>query len=325
MRALILGTGSIGRRHIASLQTLDPGTEFVLVRRDGRTDDFSAALRARVAGTIAEGIAGQPDLAVIATPSALHAEALLPLVAAGIPFYIEKPVVTSRAQLDSLSAALDRAGFSSPTLAGCNLRFLPSLQRLKASLSEGTAGRVVRASFQAGQWLPDWRPGRDYAKDYSADAARGGGVLLDLVHELDSARWLLGEFDQVRAVCGTFSALDVKADDTAVVLLARTGTGPAVSVGLDYVSRRKVRRYEIVGDQATLVWDLMERRLVRIGPQGEEPIAVDAAAFDMAPTYVAAMREFVNSVRTRGPTSQDVREGMKSAELAIRAKEAASA
>jgi hypothetical protein len=48
---------------------------------------------------------------------------------------------------------------------------------------------------------------------------------------------------------GTYSSLVLKVEDTAVLTLSRPG-GPAVSVGLDYVSRRPIRRYEFVGEEA---------------------------------------------------------------------------
>ena len=79
------------------------------------------------------------------------------------------------------------------TQVGCNLRFLPSLQRLKDLIAQGVIGRIVRASFEAGQWLPDWRPRQDYRKSYSADPDSGGGVLFDLIHEIDAAYWILGD------------------------------------------------------------------------------------------------------------------------------------
>lgn len=317
MRALIIGTGSIGRRHVESLQALAAGTEFVLLRRGGKTDDYSASLKSTVVGTMAEALDRKPDLAVIATPSALHIDSLLPVIKAAIPFYVEKPVVTTRDQSIAVAATLGNR-FRAPTLVGCNLRFLPSLHTLRRLLPD--AGRIVRASFQAGQWLPDWRKGRDYRSDYSADGALGGGVIFDLVHELDAVRWLLGDFTDVRGVGGSFSSLALKSEDTAVLTLGRR-EGPAVSVGLDYVSRRPVRRYELVGEKATLAWDLPERRLTRGTAQGVETIDTGPDGFDVAATYRTAMKEFLDAVRSGQPTSQDVHEGLKSADLAIRAKE----
>jgi predicted dehydrogenase len=216
-------------------------------------------------------------------------------------------------------AKLDRTPL---TLACCNIRYLPSLQRFRALLREGAVGTVVRAVLQAGAWLPDWRPERDYRTGYGASAA-GGGVVLDLVHELDQARWLFGEFDEVTAMTGKLSSLDVQAEDSACVLLRARTHGPLVMVGLDYVARAPVRRYELVGEKGTLTWDLHAKLLTHAAPGGRSTHDCGPGAYDMAETYVSAMREFLQCVGAGAPTSQPLEDGLKSAELALRARASA--
>src|SRR5690606_29956228 len=76
-----------------------------------------------------------------------------------------------------------------------NLRFMPSAIRLKELLTEQIVGRIHSVSIEVGQYLPDWRPATDYRKNVSACKKLGGGVLLELSHELDYLTWLFGEFD----------------------------------------------------------------------------------------------------------------------------------
>lgn len=319
MTVLVAGTGSIGRRHIDSLRQLAPGARFVFLRRHATEDDYSRKLGARVVATLQAALAEKPAIAVVAVPSAHHAELIEPLLDAGIPMYIEKPVVTSAAQL----AAVARAAAAHPqaiTLCGCNLRFLPSLQAVRDLISQGAIGRVVRASLQTGQWLPDWRPAADYRRSYSASRELGGGVVLDLVHELDAVRWILGEFDSVVAVGGQMSSLELSCEDAAVIGLSRA-RGPVVAIGLDYVARRPVRRYEFFGEKGTLRWDLPARRVELEQIDGMQAPAFEAADFDVAMTYVRAMRDFVEAVATGRQTSQNLDEGLRSAALAIRVNE----
>ncbi|NTV10844.1 MAG: Gfo/Idh/MocA family oxidoreductase [Zoogloea sp.] len=318
MRILIVGTGSIGRRHVASLQALVARPQFVLLRSGGREDDYSRALGATVAGSWEAALDTRPALAVIATPSFLHLEALAALLPAGVPCYVEKPVVADEDQLAALQGLLAGLREEPATLAGCNLRFLPSLARLRTLLRDGAIGRVARASLQVGQWLPDWRPAQDYAAGYSADPLRGGGVVLDLVHELDAARWLFGEFTRLHAVGGHYSRLEIASEDSAALLLGRTG-GPVVCVGLDYVARSPVRRYELIGEEGSLVWDLPARRLALCDARGTTGIVCTAADFDTAATYPAAMRELLAAVRERRPSVLDIHEGLRSAALALQA------
>ena len=322
-RALIVGLGSIGRRHAANLRVLGRPMELVLLRREVRGDEGNRGLEARVTTDLASALAMRPDFAVIATPSARHVESLLSLLEAGVPCYVEKPVVSRRDQLDRLTALLSTLRAVPVTHAGCNFRHLPSLVRLRELVAGGAVGKVVRASLQAGQWLPDWRPSQDYRTGYSADSSQGGGVILDLIHEIDVARWIFGEFDRVVALAGKLSSLDVRSEDTACLVFGKRNDGPLVSIGLDYVSRRRVRRYEIVGEQGTLVWDFTLARLDLITRDRTETIGSGGMDFDVNQTYVTAMREFLDAVENGSPTSQDIFEGIRSTDLALRAREAA--
>lgn len=322
MRGLIVGFGSIGRRHAANLRRLVPGIRLTVLRRqkaEATADegiefvyDFETALRHR------------PDIAVIASPTSMHIEALAWLLPAGIPCYVEKPTVATRDQAMAVRGLLTSTGSSPTTFAGCNFRYLPSLAQLRGMLQAGSIGKVVRAGFQVGQWLPDWRPDQDYRQTYSAHARQGGGVILDLIHEVDQVRWLLGEFDRIVALAGQLSCLDLQAEDTACALLGRDG-GPFVTLSQDYVSRRRVRRYEFVGEEGTLIWDFSAAQLLRITRETEETIDCGPAAYDVVATYVAAMREFIECAKSGHKTSQDLEEGLKSTELALAIKEASQA
>ena len=314
---VVIGFGSVGMRHAENLLALAPQIELTVVTRrdDVRTN------RMRVVRDVDGALAAKPQFAIIASDSHLHADHAIELLRAGVPCYIEKPVVTDFGQLERVRTELSRFERVPVTLAGCNLRYLPSLQKLRELVTEGAIGNVVRAVLQAGSWLPDWRPSRDYRLGYGATAS--GGVVLDLVHELDQARWLFGEPDEVAAMTGKLSALELQAEDSACVLLRTRGRGPLVMVGLDYVARSPIRRYEIFGDRGTLTWDLHARRLEHAGPGGRSDYDCGPAAFDVAETYVEAMRVFLQAVEDGAPTSQPIEDGLASAELALRARAAA--
>ncbi len=141
-------------------------------------------------------------------------------------------------------------------------------------------------------------------------------MVLDLIHEIDAARWLFGEFDTVHAVGGHYSQLDIKSEDSAAIILGRA-LGPAVSIGLDYVSRRPLRRYEIVGDEGSLLWDLPAKKLLVLRDGGEETLTDDPTHFDVSVTYIEAMQEFLSAIDGNRTTSQDLSDGLQSAALAV--------
>src|SRR5262249_35134000 len=108
-------------------------------------------------------------------------------VRAGVTGVCASPVAQTDPEVPPRADAAKRA--SRLLAVGLNLRFLPSLRRVRTLLEAQRIGRVYSARASFGFYLPWWRAGRDYTDTYSVNAALGGGVLLDLVHELDYLGW----------------------------------------------------------------------------------------------------------------------------------------
>lgn len=318
---VVVGLGSIGRRHLRNLAAFDPDARLTVVRhRGGQDDELCRELGATVVGHL-DDISDDVDLAVLATPSANHIDALPSLIDAGWPLLVEKPIVTTHRDADTIAVALDRAP---PAIraAGFNLRYLPSLQRVHDLARSGELGTLARATLIAGQWLPDWRPGTDYRTSYSADARRGGGVELDLSHEFDLARWFFGDMSVEFARTGRYSGLELQANDTAVaVLTPPSEAAPIVTVALDYVARRRVRWYELVGDRGRLEWSI-DGRLDLATSDGVRSIVEDGDDFDVNATYVAMVEAVLDAVRSGDDTAvQGLADGLASTRLALEVRD----
>ncbi len=298
MHVAVLGLGSIGRRHAANVAAAVPGVRLTIVRHRPVDDQLCRDLGAAVVGSL-DQIDGEVDLAIVATPSANHIDTLPALIQRGWPLLVEKPIVTEVADIARIESAL-RDAPPAVRVAGFNLRYLPSLQRIRRMIARGELGRVVRATFIAGQWLPDWRPHTDYRAGYSADAGRGGGVELDLAHEFDAARWLLGDLHVAYARAGHYSDLELRAHDTAVAMLAPPrGGAPVVTVAVDYVARQRARWYEVVGDRGRVVWNI-DGSLELSTADGRRVITDDPAEFDVGATYVSMLRDTLAAI-DQGP------------------------
>lgn len=264
-----------------------------------------------------EALSQKPSLAIVASPSAYHIDVLPHLIAAAVPTYVEKPIVTAADQAFTVRRAL---GQSSETrhYAGFNLRYLPSLRAAREVVRD-RLGEIVRASFTAGQWLPDWRKGQDHRQSYSADAVAGGGVLFDLCHEFDAARFLLGELELLATETSGVETLGIASEAVALVI-GRAASGALVSVTVDYVARKPVRRYEVVGTRGTLVWDLGAKSLTVADNSGFKDVTVSGDGFDVAATYERAMQDLVNAVNfKRSGYLQSLEDGLLSTDLPIRA------
>jgi predicted dehydrogenase len=191
-------------------------------------------------------------------------------------------------------------------------------------IAEGQIGRPIRASFTAGQWLPDWRPDSDYRTVYSADMARGGGVELDLSHEFDMARWFFGDLELRYVRGGRFSNLEITSNDLSIAVLEPAGgRGPVVTVTLDYLARQRIRTYEVIGDEGRLVWTI-DGELELITADACRSLLKDASAYDVNETYRRMLgRTLMFSETGEAADLQLLSDGLASTRLAIGARDRA--
>ena len=245
---LLTGAGSIAKRHARNLRALAPAADIQMVCHSDESRRWAAEFGATIVPSVEDGLQARPRIAVVCSASASHARDLTLLMPQVEGLYIEKPVVTDAEAAQALQEMLT-SGWDKPTVVGCNLRYLGAIRQLKNACDSAQAGEPASATLQVGQWLPQWRPGRDHRRSYSAHRAQGGGVIFDLVHELDSACFLFGDIAHGQAAAGRARSLGIEADATAAIVLMMK-SGLPVQVGLDCVSRKPVREYRVVGDQA---------------------------------------------------------------------------
>jgi predicted dehydrogenase len=181
------------------------------------------------------------DCALICNPTAMHLTTALTVPK--LPLFIEKP----------LSHNLTDAGkIKNKTLLGYCLRFNSSLRRFKQQVN---TAKVKSAKIVCKSWLPDWRPGQDYRQSYSAKKALGGGVLLDLSHEIDYALWFFGPVKKVAAKLQNAPELAIETEAIAYLNLEFV-SGVNAEIELSYASKKFERYCEIVTQSGkTMRWD----------------------------------------------------------------------
>lgn len=304
-RATVLGQGSIGRRHAGLLR--DQGLDVVT---------FDPADPAGAASE-AEALAGA-DLAVVASPSSEHARHAHAAIDAGVPVLVEKPLALNAASARAVAEAADAAGV--PCGVAMNLRFHPGVRAVREHLA--SAGEVWRAEAWCGSWLPGWRPGTDYRRAYSAQAALGGGVLLDAIHELDYLTWLVGPAVAVRAHLPRVSDLELDVEDVALLTL-ELASGGVATITLDYLDRDYHRGCRIVGSAGTVSWDWPAGSVRIAGDDGatqELPAAPDAA-----PTYRDELIAFIAALTDGGAPPVPAADGVAALRLVDAARSSAAA
>lgn len=220
----VAGAGLIGQRHIAAILANET-TEL------GAIVDPAEPVQ-RLASEL--DVSWYPDLdtlfqatridgVVISTPNQLHVANGLQCIAAGVPALIEKPLAVDLAGAASLVEAAKNAGVA--LLVGHHRRHNPLIASAKAHLQSGRLGEIV--SVHGMFWLmkPD-----DYFRVEWRRAAGAGPVYVNLIHDIDLLRHLVGEVDSVHAMTSNRIRGHAVEDSCAIMLKFASGALGTVNV-----------------------------------------------------------------------------------------------
>ena len=243
MKALILGYGSIGKRH-ARVLAEQLGIEVEVVTR------MSECVYPHYESLSATGDLNRFNYFVIATETNRHYQNLLDLdsMVQDRIILVEKPLFFQETEFSSERNKI---------FVGYNLRFHPALQKTQELLKEKTP---ITVNVHVGEYLPWWRPGTDYRTCYSAKRNEGGGVVFDISHEIDYIQWLFGAMVKLVSLTDKLSNLEIDSDDYSAVL-AMTERKVAVNLTMDYLSKVPVRSMLINIRDASLLLDLEHGQL----------------------------------------------------------------
>ena len=247
-RVAVIGTGSAGLMHLRALRELDAVESIAIPRRRERVEEL-AAMGECASRDLSEAVASGATLGIIATDTGRHLEDSLAALEHGLDVLIEKPLAINATDAVRLRATALETGRK--LFVGCVLRFSESLNTFRSLLKE--IGRVHSVRVECQSYLPDWRPDRPYQESYAARRTEGG-VLLDLIHEIDYAGWLFGWPEAVQARCRNLGRLGI-AEEEAVDLTWETAEAKCISMRLDYLTHPPRRLMRACGEQGTLEWD----------------------------------------------------------------------
>lgn len=256
MKLLIVGYGSIGKRHEEVLKGLTFVDSIDIVTQQKLEDKVCYSSLTDVKDI------RQYDYFVIANETDKHFETLSYIDANvfGKMIFVEKPLFETKYEY--------KAKKQNSIVVGYVLRFHPVLKELKEQLQELS---VYSVTVYAGQYLPSWRKNRDYRTTYSAKQSKGGGVLLDLSHEIDYLQWLFGVVSIHGSVQAKVSDLEIDSDDvTTFIGMIRGKT--VVNVTMDYLNTKTERFLIIHTDKGTFNVDLLQCHYALTDRSGETTV-----------------------------------------------------
>lgn len=308
-RILVVGLGSIGRRHLRLARELLPDADIRILRRgsgEAVPDHANGCFY-----SLDQALAFAPNIAVLANPAPFHTPVGEALVRAGCHLMVEKPLASDRVAALTLTRSCLSAG--RVLQVGYNLRFLPSLLHFKAVIDESRAGDIWSVRCEVGQNLRSWRPGTDYRHGVSAQRHLGGGVLLELSHEIDYLRWIFGEVDWVGAILSRQSDLETDVEDTAHLTLGlalRNGMRTIASLNMDFIRHDTTRVCSVIGALGTLRWDAIANRVELFDSVEQSWQTLFSEPSERDISYRAQWRAFLDCVGNAGMASPNGEDGL---------------
>ena len=232
MQVLVIGSGSIGRRHDANIRALGASSHLLSWRSAG----LAGAIRAM----------DEVQAVVVATATDVRLPLVEAAAARGLPLYIEKPLAFRSEEVEAI-AALARP-IAERSMLGLMMRYHPAVRHLAGQDLSDVFQFALTIGHDVTQWRENWR----FADSYAA-RPEGGGVLLDLCHELDIAHALFPGLTVASVDC--HGHRDHPGVDIAS-RIALSGPGVVGDVSMDYLTPTLHRRVTLRGTRQVIDFDL---------------------------------------------------------------------
>ena len=316
MNFLVIGGGSIGKRHIRNLKSLGYSNIWCLKRN--KDVEFEKETGSIVVVDISE-INQDINAVFVCTPTSLHYEGIKIAIKLRAAIFMEKPLIHELELLDEIRQLL--IGYDRPFFIGFMLRFHPLVKKIKDVVDKDKLGKVYSARFEFGSYLPFWHPWEDYRVGYAARKELGGGVINTITHELDLIQFIFGKPDSLLCQKMNAGKLSINVEEIAETIFRYNDK--LVSLHLDYLQKDYDRKIRILCDEGYINWNWHDNQLI-IKKYNEQPEIIHLENFDVNQLYVDELKTFIDIISNQIMKHElDIDHALNNTELTIKMHESA--
>jgi CMP-N,N'-diacetyllegionaminic acid synthase len=239
---LIIGFGSIGQKHLQAMKRSKKFKKIYilsnhLIKKHNCIKNFDQIININ------------PDLIVICSETSSHLNQLkfLEKNFKNKIILVEKPIFSKSSNFKIKK---------NNVYVAYNLRYDPMLKHLKKFVSNK---KIFNTDISCNSYLPNWRH-RDYSKLYSSFKKKGGGVHLDLSHEIDYANWIFGKLKRRNITLKKISNLKINSYDY-MFFQGSSNFSKMININLNYFSVKNQRNIEIFTENEVILIDLLARQI----------------------------------------------------------------
>ena len=319
MKFLIIGCGSIGKRHIRNLLSIGIDKDHISAV-DTRDDRLNEVNELGVSNTFKDIPLDQLDIidcAIICSPTSMHIEQATLLAKNKIHLLVEKPVCNNLDGIENLMKLInDNKLVASIAYI---FRFTQAAKIIKDILNSNNIGKILYFRGEFSEYLPDWHPYEDYRSFYMAEKKLGGGSILDQCHIMDLAHYFCGNFKSVMAFNSKISSLDVNADDIAEMIVCLDNDILA-SIHTDIFGRQHQKSLEIKGEKGNIIWDFYNKSISVFEAETKKIIEHKDLDEDFNESYLRELKNFIATCEGKEKSISPLQDGIDTMKLILAAE-----
>ncbi len=304
-KILIVGFGSIGKKHYNYLKKNFKKIEIGILLKDNKkklniNNQFYS---------LKESLKFNPNAVIICSPSSLHYKHCLFFAKNKIHILVEKPLFNELKSVKILLKYINK--YNLVFKIGYNLRYSYLLNRFRESLS--LVKKIYFVNCEVGNNIKKWRNDH-YTKTVSSSKKKGGGVILELSHEIDYLNWIFGNFKKIYSNYSKISNLKLDVEDNAFVIFDSLNNKFnkktfKIVLSLDFLRHNNTRMISVFGEKGTLQLDFVKNILRFYSMKEEKWRLLNKNNDDISKTYLDQFIDFYNIIKnnkTQNVTTNDL-------------------
>lgn len=250
MKVLIIGFGSIGKRHFDVLRKIKRIRQIKIITSSKISKNYKISYDEQSLFSY------DPEYIIISSSTDKHFDQLkfINKIFKNKIILVEKPLFHSK----NLNFSIN---IKNKIFVGYNLRFDPTLSYLKKYFNTKRINELLSITVYCGSFLPNWRKNTNYSNSYSVNKHQGGGVEYDLSHEFDYINWIFGNFKLIKKINNKISNLKINSNDH-LIYIGKFKKNIYLNITLNYFSKISMRFLIIEMKEMTMKVDLIKRKII---------------------------------------------------------------
>ena len=320
MKFIVVGLGSIGKRHLKNLIHLKVPKENIIGvdTRDDRLDEVRALGVDTLFKSHTDALNQfDIDAAILCSPTNLHISQGIDFAKKGTHLMIEKPLSSDLNDIEIFKDEVSKNNVQ--VLMAYIFRFSPLTIKIKEIIESNKIGKILSFRGEFSEYLPDWHKYEDYRSFYMAKKSQGGGSILDQSHIFDLAHYLFGNFKDVFAFNSKISSLEIDADDIAELIVTME-SGVIGSLHTDIFGRKHKKYMEIKGEGGNLLWDFYSNSISLYDSNNSIDKVYDNFESDFNKIYINEMKHFIACCNRNEEPIASLNDGIDTMKLILSAE-----